>query len=72
MPEFVDEHLGVHRRHPEEEVAVVGHVRWSPELKLTPFMRWLDEGIQFDFGSIDGTEASWAHLYSANGQLRER
>jgi GT2 family glycosyltransferase len=70
VPEFVDEHLGVHRSHPEEGVAVVGHVRWAPELKLTPFMRWLDEGIQFDYGSIQGTEASWAHLYGANGSMK--
>ena len=70
VPEFVEEHLGVHRRHPEEEVAVSGHVRWSPELKLTPFMRWLDEGIQFDYGKIEGSEASWAHLYGANGSMK--
>ena len=70
VPEFVEEHLAIHRSHPEEEVAVVGHVRWSPELKLTPFMRWLDEGIQFDYGSIQGTEASWAHLYGANGSMK--
>ena len=70
VPEFVEEHLALHRRHPEEEVAVVGHVRWSPELRLTPFMRWLDEGIQFDYGSIQGTEASWAHLYGANGSMK--
>ena len=49
---------------------MVGHVRWAPELKLTPFMRWLDEGIQFDYGSIEGTEAAWAHLYGANGSMK--
>ena len=40
-----------------------------PELKLTPFMRWLDEGVQFDYGSIVGTEAAWAHLYGANSSV---
>ena len=33
-------------------------------------MRWLDEGIQFDYGKIEGTEASWAHLYGANGSMK--
>ena len=70
VPEFVEEHLALHRANPEDEVAVVGHVRWAPELKLTPFMRWLDEGIQFDYGGIEGTEASWAHLYGANGSIK--
>jgi GT2 family glycosyltransferase len=68
--ELAAEHLEWHRDNPAEEVAVVGHVRWAPELKLTPFMRWLDEGVQFDYGSIPGTEASWAHLYGANSSLK--
>jgi len=72
VPEFVDEHLAWHARSPEDEVAVVGHVRWAPELKLTPFMRWLDEGVQFDYGSISGTEAAWAHLYGANSSVKKR
>jgi GT2 family glycosyltransferase len=72
VPGFLAEHLEWHARNPEEEVAVVGHVRWAPELKLTPFMRWLDEGVQFDYGSIVGDEASWAHLYGANSSVKRR
>lgn len=71
VPEFVAEHLAWHRDNPEEEVAVSGHVRWAPELKLTPFMRWLDAGIQFDYHSIAGTEAAWAHLYGANSSVKK-
>ncbi len=70
VPEFVAEHLAWHADNPQDEVAVVGHVRWAPELKLTPFMRWLDEGVQFDYGSIVGTEAAWAHLYGANSSVK--
>jgi GT2 family glycosyltransferase len=70
VPELVAEHLAWHREHPEEEVAVVGHIRWSPELRVTPFMKWLDEGIQFDYRSIRGTEASWWHLYGANSSVK--
>jgi GT2 family glycosyltransferase len=33
-------------------------------------MRWLEQGIQFDYRSIDGTEASWGHLYSANVSIK--
>lgn len=64
------EHLAWQERHPEREVAVLGHVRWSPELRLTPFMRWLDEGMQFDYPSIEGTEAGWGRFYAANCSLK--
>lgn len=69
-PELVREHLSWQRRFPGPEIAVIGHVRWAPELTVTPFMRWLDRGIQFDFGAISGEEASWANLYSSNCSLK--
>lgn len=71
VPELVAEHLAWHRANPGDTVVVVGHVRWAPELKMTPFMRWLDEGIQFDFGSIEGSEAAWAHVYGANLSVKK-
>ena len=49
---------------------MIGPVRWARELDVTPFMKWLDRGIQFDFGTIQGTEASWAHVYSANVSIK--
>lgn len=33
-----------HRRNPQEEVAVLGYVTWSPELEVDSFMRWLING----------------------------
>lgn len=70
VPALVSEHLDWHRRYPEPNVAVAGHVRWATELKVTPFMEWLDLGMQFDFQSIVGDEASWAHLYGANSSIK--
>lgn len=66
----VSEHLEWHRRHPDDEVGVLGHVRWAPELKVTPFMRWLDNGIQFDYPNIRGTEAGWGRFCGANVSLK--
>jgi GT2 family glycosyltransferase len=71
-PRLVSEHIAWHRRFLEEEVAVVGHVRWAPELRVTPFMRWLEHGYQFNYPSIRGTEASWTHLYGANSSIKRR
>jgi GT2 family glycosyltransferase len=72
VAQLISEHLAWHRRFPGDEVAVVGMVRWARGLQVTPFMRWLDHGVQFDFGSIQGDEASWAHLYGANASVKHR
>ena len=68
--ELVEEHLAWHRRYPEPAVGVLGRVRWADELTVTPFMRWLDRGIQFDFKAINGIEAGWGRLYTANVSLK--
>jgi GT2 family glycosyltransferase len=72
LPEssLVAEHLAWHRRSPDEEVGVLGHVRWADELAVTPFMRWLEHGIQFDYPSIQGEEATWGHFYTANASVK--
>ncbi len=72
LPEqpLIAEHLAWHDRHPEVEVGVLGRVRWADELKVTPFMRWLDRGIQFDFERIDGTEAGWGRFVTANASVK--
>ena len=71
VPGLISEHLAWHRSHPGEELGVLGHVRWAPELRVTPFMRWLDRGIQFDFAGIDGTEAGWGRFYGANASVKK-
>ena len=69
---LVREHLEWHERHPQDEVAVLGHVRWDSRRHATPFMRWLDAGIQFDYPSIDGVDAGWGRFYTANVSLKRR
>jgi GT2 family glycosyltransferase len=72
LPErqLVREHLGWHERHPGPEVAVLGHVRWARELRVTPFMRWLERGVQFDYPHIEGIEAGWGRFYGANVSVK--
>lgn len=67
---LVSEHLDSHRRWPAVEEAVVGLVRWAPGVKVSPFMKWLEYGLQFQYASIRGQDASWAHLYSANASIK--
>jgi GT2 family glycosyltransferase len=72
LPEgrLLAEHAAWHERHPEEHVAVLGRVRWADEIEVTPFMRWLDAGIQFDYANIDGTDVGWGRFYTANASIK--
>ena len=70
-PPLLSEHLAWHHRHPEREVGVLGLVRWADELRVTPFMRWLERGVHFDFGSIEGEEAGWGRFYTANVSVKK-
>jgi GT2 family glycosyltransferase len=70
-PGFVAEHLAWHRRYPDELVAILGHVRWAREVRVTPFMRWLDDGIQFDYPNIRGIEAGWGRFYGINVSVKK-
>ena len=69
---LVAEHLSWHERHPGGEVGVLGLVRWADELRVTPFMRWLERGIHFDFAGIGGEEAGWGRFYTANASVKRR
>jgi GT2 family glycosyltransferase len=69
-PEALAEHVRCHEREPAATVGVLGPVVWSSEIRVTPFMRWLEEGIQFDYRSLRGDEASWAHFYTSNVSVK--
>jgi GT2 family glycosyltransferase len=67
---LVAEHLAWHRRSPQPEVGVLGLVRWSPRVKVTPFMRWLETGIQFDYRTIRTTAIGWQRFYTCNVSVK--
>ena len=69
-PDLVAEHLAWHGEHPDQHIGILGHVRWSGELRTTPFMRWLDQGMQFDYPNIEGVEAGWGRFYACNASLK--
>jgi GT2 family glycosyltransferase len=69
-PEALAEHLRCHREEPDERVGVLGSVVWAEEIRVTPFMRWLEEGIQFDYGSLAGDQATWTHFYTSNVSVK--
>ncbi len=53
-PGMLEAHIDHHEAYPGLEIAVLGRVTWSPELKVTPLMRWLEHGgPQFCYHRID-------------------
>jgi GT2 family glycosyltransferase len=64
-------HLDAHARAPEAEAGVLGHVRWARWPPPTAFMRWLEQGLQFDYGPLRSkAEAPWWHFYTANASVK--
>ena len=68
-PRLLAEHDLWHVRFPADEVAVLGHVRFAG--RPTAFSRWLERGIQTDYGAIEGDHAGWAHLYTTNVSVKK-
>jgi len=69
-PDLVAQHLSWHEAHPEPQTGVLGRVDWSRRVTVTPFMRWLEMGIQFDYGTIGAVEVEWQRFYSCNVSVK--
>jgi glycosyltransferase involved in cell wall biosynthesis len=71
-PGLVRRHADHHALRPDAEEALVGHVTWSPEVKVTRHMRWLERGGPlFAYDQVDDAEnVSWRHLYTANASVK--
>jgi len=74
-PTLLEEHSKWHREYPDDNVAVLGYVTWSPEIEITPFMRWLENGgPQFHFWQIkDRIEVdAQNYFYTSNISLKRK
>ncbi len=70
-PDLIAEHMKSHLRNPKESVAVLGYVTWSPDLRITPFMRWLEKGVQFSYHNLNSEEApDYRYFYTCNISLK--
>jgi GT2 family glycosyltransferase/SAM-dependent methyltransferase len=67
---FIDAHLRRHNDEPDSRTAVLGRTDWHPETmgRLHRWMTW--SSTQFDYASIRGQEAGFAHFYSSNVSLK--
>ncbi|MHB8682288.1 MAG: glycosyltransferase [Acidimicrobiales bacterium] len=70
-PDLVARHLAVHDRHPEPEVAVLGHARWHRDVAHQRVHRWIDfSGTQFDFPDDADADAGFGRFVSCNVSLK--
>jgi GT2 family glycosyltransferase/tetratricopeptide (TPR) repeat protein len=68
-PSFLDAHATFHERHPSELDAMLGFIDWSPELTVTPFMRFIvstEGGQQFAFHEVREGKADFRLFYTSN------
>jgi glycosyltransferase involved in cell wall biosynthesis len=71
IPNLIEEHVSAHKRHSGINIAIVGPVFHAPELKLSPFMRWLDKGPAFVHSRAeDGAELDYLCFCTANISLK--
>lgn len=65
-------HRGAHRRHGDDpHLAVIGHTGWHPRMRLTPFLRYINEhGLQFGYALIrDPEDVPFNFFYTSNLSL---
>lgn len=74
-PGLVQRHADWHLKNQAPGAALLGYVTWNPELEITPFMVWLENGgPQFGFNELeDGAEVgSRGFFYTCNISLKRR
>lgn len=68
-PSFLEAHAGFHERRPDELDAMLGFIDWSPEITITPFMRFIvspEGGQQFAFHEVRDGKADFRLFYTSN------
>jgi len=81
LPDFIKEHMRYHRKHINENDAVLGFIGWDPRLEVTTFMEWLTNGSavfgkfgghQFAFEKLEGKKkANYNFFYTSNISLKK-
>ncbi len=70
-PDLLQQHMKLHEKEPDLRNGVLGRVVWSPDIKITPFMYWLEHGgPQFKYDEIRQGEISWRYFWTCNLSLK--
>ena len=72
-PSFLEAHAAFHERNPSELDAMLGFIDWSPEITVTPFMKFIvspEGGQQFSFHEVREGKADFRLFYTSNLSLK--
>ncbi|MEK6671671.1 MAG: glycosyltransferase [Nitrospirota bacterium] len=72
-PSFLEAHATFHERHPSELDAMLGFIDWSPEITVTPFMKFIvspEGGQQFSFHEVREGKADFRLFYTSNLSIK--
>lgn len=77
---LLEEHLKFHKKYNEKNAAVLGLIKWHPDLIVTPFMEWMTNGScilgkygghQFAYEKLEGKKrADYHFFYTSNISLK--
>lgn len=69
---LLEEHMKSHKNE-DENVTILGHIQWSPEMHLTPFLKYLEkENIQFAYSLIKNpNNLGYNYFYGSNISLKK-
>lgn len=69
---LIETHLKFHKKKPQKEYALLGYLTWHPDLKITPFMYWLENGgPYFSFNLIRRKNVGWNRFWACNISLKK-
>lgn len=72
-PGFLEAHATFHRKHPVESEAMLGFIDWSPEITVTPFMKFIvspEGGQQFAYHLVKNGKVDFRLFYTSNLSLK--
>lgn len=71
--DLLAQHLKSHNQYLENHIAILGYATWVKDLKITPFMYWLEHGgAQWRFNEFEhGSRIEWKYFYTCNLSLKK-
>lgn len=72
-PSFLEAHATFHRKFPVETEAMLGFIDWSPEITVTPFMKFIvspEGGQQFAYHLVKNGKVDFRLFYTSNLSLK--
>jgi glycosyltransferase involved in cell wall biosynthesis len=71
---LLEQHAKFHEIHAADNFACLGLVEWSPEIRITRFMRWLTKsGVQFKFDDLQkNSKTDFWRFYTSNISLKRK